>query len=149
MQAQRYKQAGRIELCRASLLNAIKTDENSHAAKLAKEYLKFHLPKEPITLEAEQRNVIAYNQNKNGDIEAAKKTFSNLIKDYPNFEWPYANLATIYVKEHNLEEAERLLNKALSINPDYANARRLLEKLQSKKTDSLNQKPTEDPQQPD
>lgn len=136
MKGQRYKQAGRIELSRSCLLSAMKADENSHTAKLAKEYLKLNLPKEPIAIEAEQRNIIAHNQAKSGDIRAAKNTFANLIKDYPNFEWPYANLAALYAKEHDFEEAESLLKKALSINPDYANARGMLLKLENLKSDA-------------
>ena len=149
MKAQRYKQAGRIELSRASLLDAIKTDPDSHAAKLAQDYLKYNLPKEPVSLEAEQRNVIAFNLQKNGDIKGAKENLHNLIKDFPNFEWPYANLASIYATENNLEEAERLLKKALSINPDYANARGLLLKIEMRKEDAARKNAQEGLMQPD
>ena len=149
MKGQQYKQAGRIELSRKCLLAAIKADENSHAAKLATQYLKFNLPKEPITIEAEQRNIIAHNQAKSGDIKAAKNTFANLIKDYPNFEWPYANLAALYAKEHDLEEAETLLRKALSINPDYANARGMLVKLESLRREVKKEQNLKEQIQPD
>lgn len=116
-----YKKSGRIEKSREALETAIKEGADSKTAHTARRFLKQQLPRSPVPIEAEQRNVIGFNQMRNGDKEMAIQTFSNLIKDFPEFEWPYCNLAAIYMKDKKLNEAEKLLERALEINPSYMN----------------------------
>ncbi|HEY9787471.1 MAG TPA: tetratricopeptide repeat protein [Candidatus Obscuribacterales bacterium] len=121
IEAMSYKGAGRIELSRKTLMEVIARDRSGNAGALARRFLRSQLPKKPIPLEAEQRNIIGFNQAGSGDLNTARTTFTNLIRDFPEFEWPYANLALVSLKENKLDEAEQLLAKAVAINQDYAN----------------------------
>ena len=68
------------------------------------------MPEEAISM-----NIQGYNTK---DKSKAKKIFENCIAKYPNFEWPYLNLGSIYLNQGNTAKAEELLTKTLSINPD-------------------------------
>lgn len=58
--------------------------------------------------------------------EEAVRELKQLIIDYPEIPEPYNNLAVIEAGFGNLEDAVRLLNQALAINPDFATARKNL-----------------------
>lgn len=135
LQAVSYKRAGRIELCRTTLNKAIEKDKSGKVGPIARAFMIRQLPKQSVALEAEQRNIIGFNQAANGDLVAAKTTFRNLIHDFPDFEWPYANLALICIKENRIDEAEQLLTKALTINPNYVNGWTYLARVKHTKHD--------------
>ena len=61
-----------------------------------------------------------------GRTEEAAKGLRSLIAAYPEIPEPYNNLAVIEAGFGNLEEAVRLLNQALAINPEFATARKNL-----------------------
>ena len=61
-----------------------------------------------------------------GRTEEAAKSLRSLIAAYPEIPEPYKNLAVIEAGFGNLEDAVRLLNQALAINPDFATARKNL-----------------------
>jgi Tfp pilus assembly protein PilF len=121
-----YKHMGWTEQARDALNKAIAQGPSDDYSDKAKRYLQTKLPRQPVAREAEQRNIQGFNQMFGGDIKAAKQTFEELIAEYPNFEWPYSNLASIYLQEKRPQQAKELLDKALAINPYYVNAWRHL-----------------------
>jgi tetratricopeptide (TPR) repeat protein len=98
-------------------------DASGQVGQRARRFLNTKLPANPIGRDAEQRNIEGYNLMVSNQKEEAKKVFTKLIEDYPRFEWPYNNLAGIYVEESNAAKAEQLCRQALEINPHYTNAR--------------------------
>lgn len=134
--AVKYQQSGRIELSRQSLEKAIALDPNGKVGNSAKLHLLTKLPRYPVASEAEQRNIIGFNQMNHGDISAAQKTFSDLIHDFPQFEYPYGNLAYLYIQERKLKEAKTLLQHVLKINPNYLNGWKYSAEIQRIEKDS-------------
>ena len=61
-----------------------------------------------------------------GRTEEAAKSLRSLIAAYPEIPEPYNNLAVIEAGFGNLEDSVRLLNQALTINPEFATARKNL-----------------------
>src|SRR5262249_12035852 len=114
------------EQARDALNRAMANNPPDEYSEKAKRYLQTKLPSQPVAREAEQRNIQGFNQMFGGDMKAAKQTFEELIAEYPNFEWPYSNLASIYLQEKRPQKAKELLDKALQINPYYVNAWRHL-----------------------
>lgn len=118
----RYKRMGRIAESRRMLKSCIESDPTGDVALEARHVLLTQLPRQLVSEEAEQRNIIGYNQLLKGDAKTARTTFEKLIHDFPNFEWPYNNLALLDLQEGRLDDAESLLVKVTTINPNYGNA---------------------------
>ncbi len=117
-----YKDMGWIFQSKMALAKAIQLGAGTEVGIKAQRYLDTKLPRNSVPAEATQRNVLGFNQMFSGDKAAAKKTFEDLIAEFPDFEWPYSNLSSIYIEEKNVEQAKSLINKALEINPSYLNA---------------------------
>jgi tetratricopeptide (TPR) repeat protein len=120
-QGVQLKSAGHPEEARAVLNKAIEADPNGDIAKRAKRFIKNKLPKTPATEQAVQQNIEGYNQWQSGNTQQAEKTFLSLIQAYPEFEWPYGNLGRLFYEQKQFDEAERYLQKALSLNENYLN----------------------------
>ncbi len=58
----------------------------------------------------------------NGELSTAERTFRGFIKQYPNLAGAYSNLALIALKQEKYDEAMKLVEKALSLNPAQAQA---------------------------
>jgi tetratricopeptide (TPR) repeat protein len=116
-----YKERGWTEKARHALEVAVRLAPTSEPGKYAALYLKARIPKEPISEEAEQANITAFNLHYAGHQQEAVTAYKKTIAAYPNFEWPYGNLACIYIEQGRYKEAIPLLKKALEINPNYAN----------------------------
>lgn len=117
----KYKSMGWTEQARDSLVMAQELEPGSEIALTANRFLKTKLPRFPVPLLAEQRNIEGFNQMALGDCDGAKETFKELIKEFPDFEWPYGNLSVLYLQDNQTKEARDLLSRALEINPDYVN----------------------------
>lgn len=115
-----YKARGWTEKSRESLLRAIELDKGTIGFK-ALSFLRAKLPAHVQSLDAEQANILAYNLRYSGRKLDAEKEWKNCIAKYPNFEWPYSNLAGYYLDEGRAAEALPLLEKALEINSYYTN----------------------------
>ena len=118
--AVRYKQVGWTEQARDALTSAIELDGDGPVGIKARSFLRSKIPRYPVPLMAEQLNIQGYNQMFVNENEA-QRMFENLVKDYPDFEWPYGNLGSLLIKRGRLEEAQELLIKAVQINPYYIN----------------------------
>lgn len=88
----------------------------------AQNYIKSHLPVKPISAQAEALNIKGFNYMARRNNDEAIITFEECIRLYPEFEWPYANLGSLYVRLGNYDKAAYYLNQAIKINPDYVNA---------------------------
>jgi tetratricopeptide (TPR) repeat protein len=117
-QGRAYKQAGWIDQSRYALSQAVELDPRGVGIK-ATRYMRTKLPSHPVPGEAVSRNVEAYNRMMSCDFDGATAGFTALIRDYPDFEWPYGNLSVIYIKRNELAEAERTLRASLALNDCY------------------------------
>ncbi len=117
----KYKSLGWTEQARDAFTFAQEIDSDGDVGATARRYLRTKIPRYPVPLVAEQKNIQAFNLMAMGDTDAAKKTFEELIRQFPDFEWPYGNLSVIYLEDGQTLEAKELLARALKINPNYVN----------------------------
>lgn len=117
----KYKGAGWTEPARDSLKRAIKLEPQGADGKRAAIYLHAYLPRYAVPQEAVQMNISGFNQAARGHNEQARQTYESCIKQFPKFEWPYGNLAALYISQGKLDEAKQLLKKILDVNPQYVN----------------------------
>jgi Tfp pilus assembly protein PilF len=115
-----YKAAGWPEQAREALTRSIKADPDG-IGKKAQIYLRAYVPRYPVSNAAVQKNVTGYNQLARGDLAGAIRTFQECMQEFPNFEWAYGNLGSIYTQQGRTSEAKDILQKALTINPSYVN----------------------------
>ena len=121
----KYRKAGWIERARESFKRAIRAKDAGSIGEKASAYLRARLPVVSVPLEAEKRNIEGFNEYI-GNPTKAKEIFAQLIKDYPDFEWPYSNLAHSYIQNGDTKTAIPLLEKAIKLNTCYVNALTLL-----------------------
>jgi Tfp pilus assembly protein PilF len=119
--AHEYKKMGWIEQARDAAILAIEQGNGSDTAMAARLFLKTKIPKFPVPLLAEQRFIDGFNHMAQGETLEAKRTFEELVKDYPDFEWAYGQLSVLYLQDGRNEKAKEMLKLALEINPDYVN----------------------------
>jgi tetratricopeptide (TPR) repeat protein len=117
-----YKNRGWTEASRFLMGCATWSNGWDPYAKKAEVFSKICLPKKHIPQAVLEQNIDAFNLGQAGKTEEACRAFEDLIKAHPEFEWPYNNLAGIKIEGGKAEEARELCEKALAINPDYANA---------------------------
>ena len=119
-----YKDSGWVERARTALKKAAQLDPNGNVGHSSEVFINIAIPKNITSEDAIMGNITAYNLMAASRSEDAVKKFRELIKDYPNFEWPYGNLGSMYLDDARYDEAEALIDKALSINPCYLNGLR-------------------------
>lgn len=119
-----YKDSGWVERARAALQKAAKLDPEGTAGHSAQVFLDIAIPKKFTSEEAIMGNIAAYNLMAASRNDAAVSKFREVIAQYPDFEWPYGNLASMYLDDGHFDEAEALVDKALAINPCYLNGLR-------------------------
>ena len=103
-----YKAAGWPEQARDALTRSIKADPEG-AGKEAAIYLRAYIPRYRVPNVAVQMNVRGYNQLARGDQAGAVRTFQDCIAQFPDFEWPYGNLGSVYVEQGRIQEAKDIL----------------------------------------
>ncbi len=119
--ANQYKSMGWTEQARDALLMANEKDPDDVGPK-ALRYLKTKIPRHPVPHHAVKKNIWGHSLFLRGDLDEAKKIFEGLIRDYPDFEWPYGNLGAVYIQQGKISNAKDILSKAIDINGDYLNA---------------------------
>lgn len=119
-----YKGAGWVERSRECLKRAIDldTDAKGTVRKKAERFLRTRIPIKTVSMEAEQQNIEAYNAAARGDNKRAKQIWISMTKKFPDFEWPYGNLASVYLEEDDALTASTLAEQVLEKNPHYFNA---------------------------
>ncbi len=113
-----YRLAGWVGLAREALFRAVKLQSKGPIATKAEKVLRTQLPRLAVPEAAEQRNIEAYNLM-DKDPQQAKAIFQELMSHYPDFEWPFSNLAWIKLKEGDIAGAKGLAKYLLSMNPDH------------------------------
>jgi tetratricopeptide (TPR) repeat protein len=119
--ATQYKTMGWTEQARDALLLANEIDPDEVGPR-ALRYLRTKIPRHPVPHHAVKKNIYGHSQFVRGELDSAKEIFEELIKDYPDFEWPYGNLGAVYIQQGKIGNAKDILAKALDINGDYLNA---------------------------
>jgi len=78
---------------------------------------------------AEAKYNYAFIQHSKGELEQAKKLYNEILQDVPNEPKTLNNLASLLIDQKNYKEAEKLLQKCISNNPDFNLAKQNLERL--------------------
>jgi tetratricopeptide (TPR) repeat protein len=117
----RYRLAGWVGLARETLSRAAQLDQAGQIKAKAEKVIRTQLPRLPVPAQAEQKNIEGYNLMAS-NVEQAKSIFRDLMNQYPDFEWPFSNLARIYMSEGKLADANGLGKYLLSVNPDSIRA---------------------------
>lgn len=130
-----YKQNGWIGQAQDALKRAQQHSPGSRTAIDAELYLKTKVPRARVSEAIEQKNIEGYQAMSKGDLPKAREVFEGLMEQYPDFEWPYLNLATAYYKDGQLEKSKFLLRKLLSINPDHVEAWDILARIHASEFD--------------
>lgn len=113
-----YRIGGLVGLAREALSRVVELAPTSAMAAKAGLVLRGQLPRVPVPPAAEARNIEAFNLMRTNP-EAAKEKFKALMNDFPDFEWPFSNLAWMYFEEGKVEEAQGLAKYLLSVNPEH------------------------------
>jgi len=116
------KKDGFAEASRSALEQAILLDKNGPISKKAAAIIRGRLPKFTVSVTAEQENIKAYELMMAGDYTKAISAYTTIIAHYPDFEWPYGNLAYVYIQQKRYPAAIRQLKKAVAISPNFASA---------------------------
>ncbi|HEY9679413.1 MAG TPA: tetratricopeptide repeat protein [Drouetiella sp.] len=119
--ANQYKAMGWTEQARDALLMANEKDPVDVGPK-ALRYLRTKIPRHPVPHHAVKKNIWGHTLLVRGELDAAKNIFEELIKNYPDFEWPYGNLGAVYIQQGKIASAKVVLSQALDLNGDYLNA---------------------------
>ena len=100
-----------------NLKSKIPLKEHSSLIDLSIGEPRTELPKMEVPDAAVEGNIEGFNLM-GTEPDRAKKVFERLMETYPDFEWPFTNLAKIYIKEGNIEKAKGLAKYAHSVNRD-------------------------------
>jgi tetratricopeptide (TPR) repeat protein len=117
----KYKTCGWTEQARDALRYAMELDPDGEVGQKALRFMRARLPRHPVPLAAEQENIRGFNEMVSGNYDAATKTFEQLLRTYPDFEWPQGNLGSICIHLGDFARAEEILINAVQINPFYNN----------------------------
>jgi tetratricopeptide (TPR) repeat protein len=119
---QEYIKIGWTEQARDALqlsLDIAGEEDGIKTAESAIKLLRSKLPRFPVPLYAEQKNIEGWNLLSTGSTAEARQIFEELIDEYPDFEWPYGNLSVLFLQSGETEKAIDLLKAALSVNKFY------------------------------
>lgn len=113
---------GLCEVARECTKRAITLDQNGKVGARAKLFMQSNIPRYPVSATAERQNIEAFNLLAKNKLTPAMALLEDTIQEYPKFEWPYNNLAFACIMQKRTQQAKTYANKALEINPKYANA---------------------------
>ena len=116
---------GRLEESRTILSNCLDVSESEELKEKARLFIKTQLPKNSVPPRAEEKCIEAF-KTMNADIEKSKNDLLKLTMEYPDFEWPFMFLGTMYITEGANKKAEKMIRRVVSNNPDLIMAKHLL-----------------------
>jgi|AGTN01.2.fsa_nt_gi hypothetical protein len=116
--ADKYIKLGLPEPARKALQKVANEFKDSGYADTAKLKLKTRIPPKPVAPEAQRKFLNALRLCLTQKKTAGKEIYEELIRDYPDFDWPYVYLSCIVLKEGDLERATDLVNRAVKVNPN-------------------------------
>ncbi|MBI5246809.1 MAG: hypothetical protein HY923_06475 [Elusimicrobia bacterium] len=114
----RLKAQGFVEESRRALTAAVAIDPGGVGVRAGR-FLRTKLPVHRVAEDAVDRNIQGFNSMAKCDLDGGAAIFMTLTQQYPDFEWPYGNLAIIYSHRGAQGQAEVSLRRALAINPCY------------------------------
>ena len=112
----RYEQIGFAEQARKALLQASKVSPESPQAKRARIRLATRIPRERVSDDATRRYVDSLKLYLTQEIVDAKAKLELLIREYPDFEWPYIQLGHILLTAGEVDRAQDLALKVTRQN---------------------------------
>lgn len=118
----KYAAANWPEHARDALKRAIKLDPKGPFGHNAFVYLQTHIPVVPVLPETLSEFRTGIHAIEIQNFDQAIQELSKCIQRHPGFEWPYLQLSRVYNDQGKLEFAKEYAQKALKINPKYAEA---------------------------
>lgn len=117
-----YQESKKYAQARESLHHVLKLATESPAATRARRLLAESIPvKENDPDVIERYNTIGMTAMTSPG--KATKQYESLVEEHPDFEWPYRALAEgLCRRVGDVKQAKKLLEKALTINPNYVGA---------------------------
>lgn len=100
----------------ADITALLRSGQAAQALTLAEQRLADH-PRDP-----QLRFLRAVAETDSGQPERAIVSFTALTQEFPELPEPYNNLAVLYARQNQWEQARAALEMALRANPDYATA---------------------------
>jgi tetratricopeptide (TPR) repeat protein len=70
-----------------------------------------------------------YDLKARGNIEDTIRVLQAIIDRFPDVYHPYCHLATMFERQGKLDRARGLCEKAIELNPDFTEAKQILERL--------------------
>lgn len=114
----KQRQVGFPNAARKCLEKAISLKPTSPLADEARRYIRTQLPVYEVPDEALAMNNTAYGlPDKDAQI-----IWEHCVKSWPKFEWPFNNLAALYIRQKKYDQARTLVDHVLSFNPNCVNA---------------------------
>ncbi len=114
----RYEQLGFAEQARAALEKTISQGSDTMQGKRAKIRLRTRIPRDKVSDDATRRYVDALKLYITQEIVDAKAKLELLIREYPDFEWPYIQLGHILLTAGEVDRALDLAAKVVRQNPN-------------------------------
>lgn len=112
-----YRLTGWIELAKECLFNSESLANGDEVGIHAERLRRTELPKMEVPVAAVEGNIEGFNLMRQ-EPEKAKRVFERLMETYPDFEWPFTNMAKIYIKEGDLAKARGLAKYAHTVNSE-------------------------------
>lgn len=114
----RYEQLGFAEQARSALEKTISQGSDTMQGKRAKIRLRTRIPRDKVSDDATRRYVDALKLYITQEIVDAKAKLELLIREYPDFEWPYIQLGHILLTAGEVDRALDLASKVVRQNPN-------------------------------
>lgn len=120
LMARRYEVIGYGEQMRGALKKAVEVGgSDTDKAKL---WLRIRVPRMKVPEKASFGYMNALRVRVSSSQDQSCQQFEALVRDYPDFEWPYLQVARVLFFRGDVERAEDLVKKVLKINPDFFKA---------------------------
>lgn len=114
----KQRDVGFPNAARRSLQKVVALKPGSAIAEEAKRYIQNQLPMYDVPAEALSMNNAACGLAD----DDARIIWEHCVKKWPKFEWPFNNLAALYIRQKRYDEAKGLVDRVLSFNPNCVNA---------------------------
>lgn len=114
----RYEQLGFAEQARSALEKTISQGSDTIQGRRAKIRLRTRIPRDKVSDDATRRYVDALKLYITQEIVDAKAKLELLIREYPDFEWPYIQLGHILLTAGEVDRALDLAAKVVRQNPN-------------------------------
>ncbi len=98
---------------------AIETATDPDLKERAKKYRLCRLPKNQIPLNINAKHLHANHMESMDYIDKAEKYYREVIKEKPDFEYPYFCLSRVLRRQGKIDKARQLVDQVIKLNPNY------------------------------